>query len=54
MFCISEENKEKVESAFLPSGKKLNFDYPCSSQIDCSPYTILLSPCIYFLEVNGM
>ena len=53
MFSISHENKEKDESGFLTNGKKINFDYPCSSQTDCSPYTILLSPGIYFLEVYG-
>ena len=37
----------------LKLGETVNFDYPCSSQTDCSPYSIRLSPGYYFLEVYG-
>ena len=52
MYSISHPNKD-YERGIFEIGKPINFNYPCTSQTECSPYIIRLSPGIYFLEAYG-
>ena len=53
MYSFYHSTSEDVKIGQLSVGQKLDFDYPCESQTDCSPYLISLSPGSYFLEVFG-
>ena len=52
MYSISHANKDYKKGKF-ENGETINFSYPCSSQTECSPYIIRLSPGAYFLEAYG-
>ena len=53
MLVAQHSNTEKSKRITLKIGEKIDFDYPCSSQIQCSPYSISLPRGYYFLEVYG-
>ena len=53
MLVARHSNHEYVQRKHLKIGEKIDFDYPCSSQTFCSPYSISLSPGYSFLETYG-
>ena len=53
MLIAQHAETDYAKRIHLKFGQAIDFDYPCSSQTDCSPYSISLPPGYYYLEAYG-